>query len=77
MDQSVLTEIRAIDQEKAFVMCLQLAHEEGVFCGASTGLNVVGAIELAKEIGPGKRVVTFACDSWLKYLGGHVYLKKN
>ena len=52
LDQSVLTEIRAIDQEKAFGMCRQLAHKEGVFCGASTGLNVVGAIELAKEIGP-------------------------
>ena len=58
-------------------MCRRLAHEEGVFCGASTGLNVVGAIELAKEIGPGKKVVTFACDSGLKYLGGHVYLRKN
>ena len=45
------------------------------FFGASTGLNLVGAIELAKEIGP--RVVTFECDSGLKYLGGHVYLKKN
>ena len=58
-------------------MCGQLAHKEGAFCGASTGLNVVGAIELAKEIGPGKRVVTFACDSGLKYLGTNVYLKKN
>ena len=77
LDQSVLTEIRAIDQELGFAMCRRLAHEEGVFCGASTGLNVVGAIELAKEIGPGKRVVTFACDSGLKYLGGHVYLRKN
>ena len=75
LDQSVLTEIRASDQGKAFVMCRQLANEEGVFCGASTGLNVVGAIELDKEIGP--MVVTFACYSGLKYLGGHVYLKKN
>ena len=75
MDQSVISEIRAIDQEKGVAMCRQLANEEGVFCGASTSLNVVGAIELAKEIGP--RVVTFACDSGLKYLGGHVYLKKN
>ena len=37
---------------------------------------MVGAIDLAKEIGPGKRVVSFACDSGLKYLGTHVYLKK-
>ena len=73
----VLSEIRAIDQEKGVAMCRQLSNEEGVFCGASTGLNVVGAIELTKEIGPGKKVVTFACDSGLKYLGGHVYLRKN
>ena len=58
-------------------MCRLLAHKEGVLCDASTGLNVVGAIELAKEIGPGKRVVTFACDSGLKYLDTNVYLKKN
>ena len=73
LNKSVLSEIRAIDQEKGVAMCRQLANEEGVFCGASTGLNLVGAIELAKEIGP--RVVTFACDSGLKYLGAHVYPK--
>ena len=39
----------------------------------STGLNVVGAIELAKEMKPEQRVVTLACDSELKYLGGHIY----
>ena len=58
-------------------MCRRLAREEEVFCGASTGLNVLGVIELAKEIGPGKRVVTFACDRGLKYLGTNVYLKTN
>ena len=77
LDQSVLKEIRAIDQEKGFAMCRRLAHEEGIFCGASTGLNVVGAIDLAKEIGPEKKVVTLACDNGMKYLGGHVYLRNN
>jgi cysteine synthase len=55
-------------------MCRRLAKEEGIFCGASTGLNVAGAIELAKEMKPGQRVVTIACDSGLKYLGGHIYV---
>ncbi len=73
LDRSVLNDIRAIDQERGFAMCKRLAEEEGVFCGASTGLNVVGAIELAQEMNSGKRVVTFACDSGLKYLGSHVY----
>ena len=57
-----------------FEICRRLAKEEGIFCGASTGLNVVGAIELAKEMNPGNRVVTLACDSGLKYLGGHIYV---
>ncbi len=73
LDRSVLSDIRAIDQELGFAMCRRLAEEEGVFCGASTGLNVVGAIELAKEMGSGKKVVPFACDSGLKYQGSHVY----
>ena len=47
--------------------------EEGIFFGASTGLNVAGAIELANEKKPAQRVVTLACDSGLKYLEGHIY----
>ena len=39
----------------------------------STGLNVFDAIELAKEIKPEQRIVSLACDSGLKYLGGHIY----
>ena len=49
------------------------AEKEGIFAGGSTGLNVVAAIEIAKEIGPGKRVLTLNCDDGLKYLGSHIY----
>ena len=73
LDKSLLDDIRIIDQEDAFSMCKRLAREEGLFCGASTGLNVVGAIGIAREIGSGHRVVTLGCDSGLKYLGGHIY----
>ena len=55
-------------------MCQRLARKEGIFCGGSTGLNVVAAIELAKEIGPGKRIVTLGCDNGMKYLGSHIYM---
>jgi cysteine synthase A len=34
---------------------------------------VCAAIDLAVELGPGKRVVTLACDNGVKYLGGHIY----
>ncbi len=73
LDRSRMREIRAVDQELGFAMCRRLAREEGLLCGASGGLNVVAAVELAREVGPGGRVVTFACDSGMKYLGGHLY----
>ena len=73
LDKNKLKEIRAIDQEDAFKMCRLLAEKEGIFAGGSTGLNVVAAIEIAKEIGPGKRVLTLNCDDGLKYLGSHIY----
>ena len=73
LDKNKLKEIRAIDQEDAFNMCRLLAEKEGIFGGGSTGLNVVAAIEIAKEIGPGKRVLTLNCDDGLKYLGSHIY----
>jgi cysteine synthase A len=73
LDRSQLQDIRAIDEEQAFAMCRRLAREAGVFCGGSTGLNVVAAVELARELGPGKRIVTLGCDNGAKYLGGHIH----
>jgi cysteine synthase A len=73
LDRTVLKEVRTIDQERGFEMCRRLAREEGIFCGGSTGLNVCAAIDLAVELGAGKRVVTLGCDNGAKYLGGHIY----
>ena len=73
LDRDKVDDIRAIDQEHAFEMCRRLAGTTGVFGGGSTGLNVAAAIELARELGPGKRIVTLGCDNGSKYLGGHIY----
>lgn len=73
LERDRLADIRAIDQERGFAMCRRLAAEAGVFCGASTGLNVAAAIDLAGEVGAGKRIVTLGCDTGSKYLGGHIY----
>jgi len=54
-------------------MVRRLAREEGVFVGTSSGLNIVAAIELARELGPGKVVATVAVDSGLKYLAGDLF----
>ena len=69
-------EARGIDEAQARHMAQRLAREEGIFSGTSTGLNVVGALEIARELGPGHTVVTVAVDSGLKYLGGALYKVK-
>jgi cysteine synthase len=72
-DRSVVTETRGIDEAEARAMARELARREGIFAGTSTGLNVVGAIQLARELGAGHTVVTVAADSGLKYLAGDLY----
>jgi cysteine synthase A len=69
VDLGEIDDIRAIDEEAAFEMTRRLAREEGILAGTSTGMNVVGALDLAEELGPDAVVVTVACDSGLKYLG--------
>jgi cysteine synthase len=72
-DRSMVHEVRAIEEADARAMCLRMAREEGIFAGTSSGLNVVAALKLARELGAGHSVVTVACDSGLKYLSGPLY----
>ena len=66
-------EARAIDEDDGRQMARRLAKEEGLFAGTSTGLNVAAAIQLARELGSGRRVATVAVDTGLKYLAGDLY----
>ena len=72
-DFEVVPEVMALPERDARVMSRRLAREEGIFAGTSTGLNVLGALRLAQEVGPGGRVVTVACDTGFKYLNGPLY----
>ena len=56
-----------IDVEEAVNIVFQLLAEEGLCLGASSGVNVAGAIKLAKELGPGKTIVTILCDYGTRY----------
>ena len=46
----------------------RLLDEEGLCLGLSSGINVAGAVELAKSLGPGSRVATILCDTGFRYL---------
>jgi cysteine synthase len=66
-------EARAIEENEGRAMARRAARQEGIFAGTSTGLNLVGALQLARELGPGKVVATVAVDTGLKYLAGDLY----
>jgi cysteine synthase A len=69
----VYDEARAVSEAEARVMARRLAREEGIFAGVSTGLNVVAALQIARELGPGHTVATVAVDTGLKYLAGDLF----
>ena len=48
-------------------MLFKLIKTEGLFLGTSSGVNVMGAIKMAKELGPGNTIVTILCDDANKY----------
>jgi len=61
------TQFRVSDAE-GMEWVTRLLAEEGLCLGLSSGINVAGAIRLARELGPGKRVVTILCDTGFRYL---------
>jgi cysteine synthase len=73
LDGAYVGEARGIDEAEARQMAWRLTREEGIFAGTSSGLNVVGALALARELGAGHTVVTVAVDTGLKYLAGDLY----
>jgi cysteine synthase len=66
-------EARAVNEADARAMANRLAREEGLLVGTSSGLNVAAAVQLARELGPGKTVATVAVDTGLKYLTGDLF----
>lgn len=70
---SIADEIMKVSTEQAKEMARQLASQEALFAGTSSGANVVAAIRMAKRLGPGHTVVTLLIDSGLKYLTTDLY----
>ncbi|RFC63241.1 MULTISPECIES: cysteine synthase A [Mesorhizobium] len=56
-----------IDDAEALPILFDLVQEEGLCLGGSTGINIAGAIRLARELGPGHRIVTVLCDYGTRY----------
>ncbi len=64
-----------VSDQDAWNTKLELAKQEGLLLGISAGANVWAAIEVAKELGPGKTVVTILCDTGERYFSLGEYFK--
>ncbi|MFC2082354.1 PLP-dependent cysteine synthase family protein, partial [Bacteroidota bacterium] len=76
----VLDDMMQVTDRKAFGWTKKLANEEGIIAGGSSGANVWGAVELAKQIDKDANIVTLLCDSGYKYFStiyNDEWLKKN
>jgi cystathionine beta-synthase len=58
----------AVGDADAIRLMLRLAREEGILAGASSGVALVAALQVAAELGRGKRVVTMVTDTGRNYL---------
>ncbi len=64
----VIDDAYRVTDQGALSIVYQLMREEGIFVGLSSGINVAGALRLAREGGPGQVIVTLLCDSGLRYM---------
>mmetsp|Transcript_88332 Transcript_88332/g.191209 ORF Transcript_88332/g.191209 Transcript_88332/m.191209 type:complete len:103 (-) Transcript_88332:380-688(-) len=66
LDFSVIDAVLRVRDDQGFAMCHTLAKEEGIFAGGSGGVNIWGALQVAKFAPKGSRICTLIPDSGLK-----------
>ena len=67
LNDSIYDKICLVSDDNAINMAKKLAKLEGIMCGISSGSNVFAALKMAKELGPGKTVVTILPDTAERY----------
>jgi cysteine synthase A len=72
-DRTLADDIFAVPDSEAYATVGELARKEGVFSGSSGGANVYAALQIAKRLGGGKRVVTLIPDSAERYLSKGIF----
>lgn len=75
LDPSVIDEYIVVPDAPAFAMVARLAREEGILSGSSGGAAVEAALQVARRLGPGRRVITVIPDSAERYLSKGIFSK--
>ena len=65
--------MRTVTTEDAFTTARKLAKEQGLFLGISSGAAIKIALDIARELGPGKKVLVIAPDNGERYLSTPLY----
>lgn len=73
LDTSIYDEVLIVTDEDAYSTARLLAKELGIFAGISTGANVYAALELAKKVGAGKKIVTVSPSNAERYLSTELF----
>jgi len=66
-DKALVDEAFQTDDTEALNIVYELIEKQKIVLGGSSGINIAGAIKLAKELGPGKTIVTILCDHGRRY----------
>ena len=77
-EKALVDEAYQTDDVEALNLIYELIESQKIILGGSSGINIAGAIKLAKEMGPGKTIVTILCDHGKRYASkifNKVYLK--
>jgi cysteine synthase A len=73
LDRSLIDRVIPAWEEDAFPLARRLAREEGLFVGMSSGAITWAALQVARELGPGKRVAMISPDSGARYLSTSLF----
>lgn len=73
LNKGIIDKIITVGDDEAFKMAKRLAREEGLLVGISSGANMIGALQVAKELGKGKRVATVLPDTGERYFSIEKY----
>jgi cysteine synthase A len=73
LDMTLATDVIRVDDDPAFDMVARLAREEGILGASSAGANVTAALEVARRLGKGKRIVTLIPDASERYMSKGIY----
>ena len=75
LNREIFDEVVQVQDEDAIITARRLGREDGILAGISAGANVFVALQVARELGPGKRVLTIICDSGERYFSVPEFLE--